>query len=71
MINDPRGLVNDQIKEQVLKGLKSFVTNKDELFTNGDIKDRAQLAFKNVQINKRLNFYLKKSLSSVDSLTIY
>ena len=44
MINDPRGLVNYQIKKQVLVGLKSIATNDRGGYTNGDIKDSAQLS---------------------------
>ena len=43
MINDPRGLVNDEIKKQVLEGLKSIATNDYANEVNGDIKERAQL----------------------------
>ena len=44
MINDPRGLVNDQIKKQVLEGLKTIATRDSTLYTNGDLKDSVQLS---------------------------
>ena len=38
MITD--GLVTDQIKEQVLKGLLPIAASGDEFLANGDIKDK-------------------------------
>ena len=42
MINDPRGLLNDQIKKQVLKGLKMIALKDAYYYVNGDIKKTAQ-----------------------------
>ena len=47
MVNDPRGLVNDEIKKQVLEGLKPLATFDKPGWVNGDIKKRAQFLVRN------------------------
>ena len=38
-----QGLVNDQIRRQVLEGLKQIVTFDDTWWVNGDLKERVHL----------------------------
>ena len=35
-----QGLVNDQVRKQVLEGLKLIVTTGDNFYTNGDLKEQ-------------------------------
>ena len=35
-----RGLVNDQIRKQILEGLKQIVIEDNFYFTNGDLKEQ-------------------------------
>ena len=58
MINDPRRLVNDQIKKKVLEGLKPIATSDNGRYTNGDIKDSAQLFSSNVSKMFILMFFI-------------
>ena len=44
MINNPRGLVNDKIKKQVLEGLKTIAANDFSNYVNGDIKEKTQIS---------------------------
>ena len=37
------GLVNDQIKKQILEGLLPIASHDDVSYVNGDIKDKSHL----------------------------